>query len=446
VAVSLAVYLHPSPLNLESILFFIVPIILAGTFLPFSGAVLCVIVNLGTIVAITLVVPELDLRQILVGPFGIVALSSGILLASYRYRNLLEQDRQLELAEREVRYRCLFETAFEAVAVQDGLTILEYNSGFAHIFGYRPEEPLRMPWLAFLAPQSHDEVMRMLSAGMTAPCETLGQRKDGSLFHIELITKAHTHNGRPANLIAVRDISARKRIEAQLRASLDEKEVLLKEIHHRVKNNLQVISSLLNLQAASVQDANLLAHYQDSQNRIRSMALIHEQLYRSDDLARIDFGRYLDALTATLGQTYRRQPEGVTLQVEADTVLLDVDAAIPCGLLVNELVSNALKHAFPDGRKGTVEVQLRREVPGQLRLMVRDDGVGFPAGVDYRSTMSLGLQLVNSLARQLGATVEMHSGPGTTFELRLSEGAPTDSSPTNAHFRILGPHKDLKDA
>jgi two-component sensor histidine kinase len=219
--------------------------------------------------------------------------------------------------------------------------------------------------------------------------------------------------------LVLRDITERVHAEDRVKASLQEKEVLLREIHHRVKNNLQVISSLLNLQATVVQDASLMAQYQDSQNRIRSMALIHEQLYRSDNLAEIDLGVYLRELTASLAQTYHRQAEGIAFQVEADSVLLDIDTAVPCGLLVNELVSNALKHAFPDGRKGTVTVELRCEAGSQVRLVIHDDGVGLPPGLDLRQTTSLGLQLVNSLVRQIAAGLEISTGAGTRFEIKF---------------------------
>jgi two-component sensor histidine kinase len=148
------------------------------------------------------------------------------------------------------------------------------------------------------------------------------------------------------------------------------------------------------------------------------MALIHERLYRSDDLAHIDFGSYLKDLTGSLVQTYRQQSQHIALQVEADTVMLDIDSAIPCGLIVSELTSNALKHAFPNGRPGRIQVALRCEDSGQMcRLIVSDDGIGMPGGLDYQNTLSLGLQLVNSLTHQLSGTVAVETGPGTRFEI-----------------------------
>jgi two-component sensor histidine kinase len=212
-----------------------------------------------------------------------------------------------------------------------------------------------------------------------------------------------------------RYFAQRARVEAQVRESLREKEVLLKEIHHRVKNNLQVVSSLLNLQAGQTDDGLATALLRDSQNRIKAMALIHENLYRSSDLALVNFANYATGLLEFLVPTYDTENK-VTFQVQAEEMWLNLDTAIPCGLIINELISNALKHAFPNGTDGLIEVEMGRD--GEwLHLSVKDDGVGFPKGVDFRSTSSLGLQLVNSLASQLDGTVELLNGTGTTFTI-----------------------------
>jgi two-component sensor histidine kinase len=177
------------------------------------------------------------------------------------------------------------------------------------------------------------------------------------------------------------------------------------------------------LQSSSIEDPLVRAQFEDSQNRIRSMALIHERLYRSNDLARIEFGSYLRDLAASLVQTYRGQAQRIQLKVEADTILMDIDTAIPCGLLVNELVSNALKHAFPDGRKGEIGIEMCCISDMKYRLTMWDDGVGIPDGMDWRNTTSLGLQLVINLSRQLGGTVEMKSTSGTLFEIEFPAAA-----------------------
>jgi PAS domain S-box-containing protein len=223
-------------------------------------------------------------------------------------------------------------------------------------------------------------------------------------------------NGKSVRMLGtMTDITERRRAEAQIAASLKEKEVLLKEIHHRVKNNLQVISSLLNLQAANVVDGKTLEQLRESQNRIRSMALIHERLYQSGNLARIDFGEYVRSLVGFLARSYSMSTVRVVVNVQS--IDLPVNTAIPCGLIINELVSNALKYAFPGGREGEVNIDLVVKPDGSGVLSVRDDGIGLPAELVPQKTTTLGLQLVNTLTKQLNGSIEMMRGNGTTFSI-----------------------------
>lgn len=226
-------------------------------------------------------------------------------------------------------------------------------------------------------------------------------------------------DGRKVRFEMAIDVTERNRAMAQLTASLKEKEVLLKEIHHRVKNNMQVISSMLRLQASYIDDPHAHELFLECQNRVKSMALIHEKLYQSQDLARIDFADYLRNLMNHLFRSYSGRSD-ISLNIEVSDVRLGVDTGIPCGLIVNELVSNALKHAFPDGRSGQITVSLQR-TNGTYVLSVKDDGVGFPKDVDFRNTPSLGLQLVNTLTTQLEGEVELISnGQGTEFRITFS--------------------------
>jgi two-component sensor histidine kinase/GAF domain-containing protein len=218
-----------------------------------------------------------------------------------------------------------------------------------------------------------------------------------------------------------RDISERKAAEDRLQASLREKEVLLREIHHRVKNNMQVISSLLNLQSRRIQDPAVLEAFKESQRRIRSMALIHERLYQSTDLSRIEFSQYLRNLATHLFHSYQVDSDRIRLSLEAEEVFLNINTAIPCGLIVNELISNSLKHAFPEGRSGEVGVALQRVVGDGYVIRVRDDGIGFPAGLDFRRTESLGMQIVSTLASQIEASIELKREKGTSFTIRFQE-------------------------
>ena len=218
------------------------------------------------------------------------------------------------------------------------------------------------------------------------------------------------------------DITEHRRAEELIRASLKEKEVMLKEIHHRVKNNLQVVSGLLQLQSAYIKDPQALQIFNESQSRIRSMALIHEALYQSKDLAKIDFHSYLRKVTDHLFRSFDATARQLTLKVEAEGIFLDVNKAVPCGLIIHELVSNSLKYAFPSGRDGEILVQLRLDAAQQLALIVRDNGVGLPAGWDPQLTKTLGWRLVTILTKQIGGVVEVQSTAGVEVKITFGPG------------------------
>jgi len=216
------------------------------------------------------------------------------------------------------------------------------------------------------------------------------------------------------------DITERKRAEDQIKASLEEKEVLLREIHHRVKNNLQIISSLLNLQSRYIKDKQVLHVFKESQNRIKSMALIHKKLYQSKDLARIDFAEYVRSLIADLFRSYKADYDLITLKINIDDVFLGIDTAIPCGLIINELVSNSLKYAFKGGQ-GEIRIDLHSEKEGKFTLIVSDSGLGLPKDLDFRNTESLGLQLICTLVDQLQGTIGLDRTGGTKFKIAFTE-------------------------
>ena len=223
-------------------------------------------------------------------------------------------------------------------------------------------------------------------------------------------------------LVVLEEITERKRAEDQITASLKEKELLLQEIHHRVKNNMQVISSLLMLQSRQVKNEKALEILRDSQNRIRSMALVHEKLYHSENLSMIDFADYIRSLTSHLFSTYRVNAAEIKLNIEIKGVLLDINTAIPCGLIINELVSNSLKHAFPDGKRGEIKIVMHEADEDEVELMVSDTGIGFPEDLDFRNTESLGMQLVVSLVEeQLDGTIELDRSGGTAFTITLKK-------------------------
>ncbi|WP_424358376.1 histidine kinase N-terminal 7TM domain-containing protein [Methanocella sp. MCL-LM] len=215
------------------------------------------------------------------------------------------------------------------------------------------------------------------------------------------------------------EIRERSLAEEEVKASLHEKEVLLKEIHHRVKNNLQIISSLLSLQSGTLCDEGDKNAFRESQNRIKTMALIHEKLYRSRDLSHIDFGDYARNLASHLASSYMVNP-GVRIEIDTGDISLDIDQTIPCGLIINELVSNSLKYAFTDSRPGKIRVCMSKDGP-RYTLTVSDDGAGLPSGFEFRSCQSLGLQLVNTLVDQLEGTIDLEPGAGTTFKITFKE-------------------------
>jgi PAS domain S-box-containing protein len=217
----------------------------------------------------------------------------------------------------------------------------------------------------------------------------------------------------------VRNITSRKEAEESLKASLHEKEILLKEIHHRVKNNMQVISSLLSLQSRHLEDPQAIAMFRESQHRIRSMALVHEKLYQSQDLSRIDFASYLENLLVYLFHAYPVNARGVRLRTEVESFTLDINTAIPCGLLISELVTNALKHAFPAGDSGEILVSIQPGDGGRYVLKVKDTGVGYPAGLDFSAAETFGMQLVSMLLQQLDGTIAMTAAPGAGTEFRV---------------------------
>jgi two-component sensor histidine kinase len=217
------------------------------------------------------------------------------------------------------------------------------------------------------------------------------------------------------------NIAERQRAEEQLKASLSEKEVLLQEIHHRVKNNLQIMSSLLYLQSKKVHDQDSFEMFMESRNRIRSMALVHEKLYQSTNLSQINFAQYVRSLANYLFRSRGVDPNVIRLRNDVDEVYLSIDTAVPCGLIINELVSNALQHAFPDGRKGEISIEFHPAQDDKFTLTVRDDGVGFPQAADLTTAESLGLQLVNTLVNQLEGTVEYDRNGGTTVKVVFAE-------------------------
>jgi two-component sensor histidine kinase len=216
------------------------------------------------------------------------------------------------------------------------------------------------------------------------------------------------------------DVSRTKEDEEKIRRSLLEKETLIKEIHHRVKNNLAVIQSLLKLQAIQIKDEETKGLFNESQNRVQAMSMIHERLYRTEDLSTINLGEYIRSLATQLFNSYRIDPSLVKLIIDVPDLGIDVNTMIPCGLILNELVSNACKYAFPDDRKGELSIILDKR-NDEYSLTVMDNGVGLPEGLDVYKTESLGMQIVISLVNQINGNLNIDKEGGTKFTIICRE-------------------------
>jgi PAS domain S-box-containing protein len=328
----------------------------------------------------------------------------------------------------EVLYR-IFEFAPDAILLVDGEgRIVKANAQSAVMFGFSREELMGQP-VEMLIPQRYaSQHVRHRSRYLAAPrtrtmgagLELFGRRKDGTEFPVDIMLSPLDVEQHPLVLGVVRDVTERKRFEMQ---AIEAREMHLREVHHRVKNNLQVISSLLYLQSAHSRDDKVLELLTESRNRVNSIALIHEKLYRSEGIVRLDFGAYVSDLVASLFGAYGVNGETLRARTRISNVFLEIDTAIPLGLVINELVSNALKHGFPDGAGGEVWIDLFATGSREFLLVVGDDGVGLPPAFDWRKSNSLGLRLVNDLARQLEGTVETETeaGWGTVFRIRFQE-------------------------
>jgi two-component sensor histidine kinase len=221
-------------------------------------------------------------------------------------------------------------------------------------------------------------------------------------------------------LCIVRDITEKRQAQDEINKSLKEKDVLLKEIHHRVKNNLQIVSSLLSLQSRYMKEPVSSEIFKESQSRIKSMALIHEKLYQSGDLTRIDLSEYVNELVSDLFHSYSVNTYLVKYKIKSNSILLDINTAIPCGLIINELVTNSIKHAFPDNIHGEIIIEIKC-VDDNFIMKVQDNGIGLPKELDLNNIKSLGLQLVTNLTNQLEGEIELSREGGTCFQIKLKD-------------------------
>jgi len=345
-------------------------------------------------------------------------------------RDVSEQKkRQDELQESEERFRVIYNQAFIGIAriAKTGRFIL-VNKRVSSILGYSPDELNKKLFFELLHPADLKTVLDkwdLLSTGQMDNFEAEQRylhKKGNELYVKASVSLVRDAKGNPQYFIAsYEDITERKMAEAQIKESLKEKEVLIKEIHHRVKNNLQVISSILNLQTNYIEDERTIEMLKDSQNRIKSMSFIHESLYQTRNLAQINFTEYIRNLVSNLGQSYNLFKENVHIGYQLDEVSLGLDTAIPLGLIINELITNSFKYAFSKSGKGTLEVVLKSMDNGNYSLVIADNGIGFPGDINFRTTESLGLQLVTTLVQQIQGQIELDNQKGAIFTILFKE-------------------------
>ena len=371
--------------------------------------------------------------------FGVMKDITGIKLASEK------------LQESEARYRSFMKN-FRGIAFQMGLdfTLILIDGNIKETTGYRKEDFIsgKVDWYQLVHPANREKLFENRERLANDPLlfiehEYRIRHRDGKLRWVrEILQNVSDPAGKKRIMQGtVYDISKQKEAEESLSKV---EEIRKKEIHHRIKNNLQVISSLLELQAEKFSDMEVLEAFRESQNRIATMAIIHEELYRSKNNETMDFSAYLQKLTKDLFHSYTIRKGDVNMQLDIEEVFLGMDTAIPLGIIINELVSNSLKHAFPSGRKGDVCIKLCKTEGNnenksisniisnssskssvdkniQYTLVVSDNGLGFPGNVDFRNTSSLGLQLVNILVEQLDGTIELEKSSGTKFKIWFKE-------------------------
>ena len=334
-----------------------------------------------------------------------------------------------ELRLSEERHRAIYDQAYIGIArIAKMGRFLLVNERLCDMLDYSSEELYKKTFYELGLPEEVEEGLvdwdQLLSGRIkNFSREQTYVRKDGELLSANVtVSLVRDSNDNPNYFVAVfEDITERKEYERQLEESIKEKEVLLKEVHHRVKNNMQVISSILNLQSSYISDENALAILRESQDRIKSMSFVHESLYQSKTLSEVNFAEYIQNITRNLYHSYGRPEGGIELEFELENLYLNLDTSIPCGLIINEIVSNSLKYAFQGRERGKIKIEFSKLSDGRLKLIVSDDGIGLAEDFDIENAESLGLQLVTTLITQVSGELEIDVSSGTKFNIVFKE-------------------------
>jgi PAS domain S-box-containing protein len=352
------------------------------------------------------------------------ALLLGLLVLIQR-ESLQRRKLALQLRDKNDQLQSILDTAMDGFCRCDRSgRLIEANAAYCGMSGYAMDELLKLTISDLDACDSPEAVagrIERIAAGGATRFESRHRRRDGSLYDVEVSIQYQAFAG--GQLISfLRDVTERKRAEETLKRNLAEKEVLLREVHHRVKNNLNIVAGLLDMQADSLSgNPAAVAAFARAGGRIQAMALVQEELYKSRDYARVALDRYLGELAGQLLRAFGSD-QAVKLTIQAEPIQIEVNAAIPCGLILNELITNAFKHAFPDGRRGEIRVGLARLADGRIELSVADDGVGLPAGYDDAGRGSIGQTLIRLLCDQLEAELSVASERGARFGIVFTSG------------------------
>jgi len=338
-----------------------------------------------------------------------------------------------EAMERENKYRDLFENAGDAIFVLDtSFNYLDVNRAAEEMLGFTREELLEMNIFDLIPPEQTTASLKELdeldhSGGYRNFVGKL-RTKDCMWLDVEVSSTAIVEDGRVVgSRDIVRDITERRIIMDALQKSLKEKDLLLKEIHHRAKNNLTIIQGLLQLQSNEVQDTRSRDALKDSQDRIASVSLIHSMLAYSEDLKKMDMAKYITSLAQRLLKSYRQENRDMELNIDVDDVYLDIEFMMPCGLILSELLTNAIKYAFPSETRGRLDVFFKQHEDGEFFFGVRDNGVGLPKGMKLEELTSLGMKIVITLTEQLCGRLAVNDGDGTEISVTFRKQVPMET-------------------
>ncbi|MFO7980121.1 MAG: histidine kinase dimerization/phosphoacceptor domain -containing protein [Candidatus Aminicenantes bacterium] len=361
--------------------------------------------------------PELDNGPFLKEERNLITTFSSLL------SSIIERKKaEAALRVKESCFRDIFETADIGIAYSSlGGKVIEVNKALEEITGIPSQEITGKNLITltrkFLSLKNAKQILPIM-------IDILKGRKIRPFeinFKDKVLEVSSTYNPESKRITGLlKDITDSKNAEKKIKKSLKEKEVLLKEIHHRVKNNMQVISSLINIQARRIKDPKAQEMFKDTRNRVMSMAIVHERLYRSEDLTGIDFSKYIERMAVHLMSYYGELSQNIELKKEIENIFLDITKAVPLGLITNELLANALKHAFPKNKKGEIKIKFNKKGK-TYHLTISDNGIGFPKDLDFRKADSMGMDLVNSLVSQINGKVDLLRDKGTAFKITFKD-------------------------